>query len=836
MWIAMRRLPSVLLAWLLAVATGAHAQLHRATDPVATPASSLVLKDDALAVDVNPAALVRLPAWSFALLHSEVDERVSWLGRGDAAYVALPVIGPLAFGATLQSIRPGDLAARPPGDPEASRAMAALSLAFAASDTLGFGLTTRTFYSGNGRFDGLTALDAGVLLRPSPWLAVSLVGRDLFVSRSGFGTGGLDLATSALLSAGLRPFGNGLTIDVGLAMAADDAEQIGARGGVVLALPYVGTASGLIEVDQFGDSNAVVRVMAELAVSLGGFTAVGGGAGGDRFDDDLGWYAMLRAEGQDRAGIPVGSRVLELQLKGLSARDMTGIALALERVRNDRRIGGVLLKPRGSDMGLAYAQELRLQIKALRERGKTVVCHLDSASGSEYYACAAANQILIDPAGDIRLMGSATTVLLFGETLRKIGVRADFIRIGPYKSAPEQYTQQQLSDAAREHTRAILDDAHRRVLADLATDLGKPQHEIAEIMDRGPQLARAAQRARMIKGMADEYDLDTELRAAFGREQLTRELPPDETRDWGKRPAIGVVMVDEEIVDGESVDVPFIDIHMTGGDTVVRTLESMAADPRVRAIVLRVDSPGGAALASEKIWRAVRRARERKPVIASMGAVAASGGYYVACAADEIWADPSTVTGSIGIFYGKVDVTELASTIGVGIEHFRRGKRAGAESLFRPFTDDERAALADVLRNYYNLFLTRVAEGRGMSVEAVDSLARGRVYSGDAAQRIGLVDRLGGLASALIRARELAGLGVDAEIDVRPDRFNTLLDYVLGGSLSVSSDDAQDAATAASGAKLSLPPQARSLVRMVMMMEQLGTGQPLALMPFQLDL
>jgi protease-4 len=374
------------------------------------------------------------------------------------------------------------------------------------------------------------------------------------------------------------------------------------------------------------------------------------------------------------------------------------------------------------------------------------------------------------------------------------------------------------------------------VLADLATDLGKPQHEIAEIMDRGPQLARAAQRARMIKGMADEYDLDTELRAAFGREQLTRELPPDETRDWGKRPAIGVVMVDEEIVDGESVDVPFIDIHMTGGDTVVRTLESMAADPRVRAIVLRVDSPGGAALASEKIWRAVRRARERKPVIASMGAVAASGGYYVACAADEIWADPSTVTGSIGIFYGKVDVTELASTIGVGIEHFRRGKRAGAESLFRPFTDDERAALADVLRNYYNLFLTRVAEGRGMSVEAVDSLARGRVYSGDAAQRIGLVDRLGGLASALIRARELAGLGVDAEIDVRPDRFNTLLDYVLGGSLSVSSDDAQDAATAASGAKLSLPPQARSLVRMVMMMEQLGTGQPLALMPFQLDL
>jgi protease-4 len=515
---------------------------------------------------------------------------------------------------------------------------------------------------------------------------------------------------------------------------------------------------------------------------------------------------------------------------------MTYVALALERVRTDPRLGGVLLKPRGSDMGLAYAQELRLQIMALRARGKTVVCHLDSASGSEYYACAAADRILIDPAGDIRLMGSASTVLLFGETLRKIGVRADFVRIGPYKSAPEQYTQQQLSDAAREQTRAVLDDAHHRVLADLAKDLTRSQGDIAQIMDAGPHLARPALRAKLVAGAADEYELDQHLQDVFGGQPLTRDLPSDERRGWGKRPAIGVVMVDDEIVDGESVEVPFLDIHMTGGETIVRTLEAMAADPNIRAIVLRVDSPGGAALASEKIWRAARRARERKPVIASMGSVAASGGYYVASAADEIWADPSTITGSIGIFYGKVDVTGLADMIGVGIEHFRRGRRAGADSLFRPFTDDERAALADVLREYYRLFLARVAEGRGMSVEAVDALARGRVYSGDAAQRVGLVDRLGGLASALIRARELAGLGPTAEVEVKPDRLRSLLDFVLrGGSVSAASGD-KAAVQGESRGKLSLPPQARALVRMVMVMEQLGSGQPLALMPFEVEL
>ena len=217
------------------------------------------------------------------------------------------------------------------------------------------------------------------------------------------------------------------------------------------------------------------------------------------------------------------------------------------------------------------------------------------------------------------------------------------------------------------------------------------------------------------------------------------------------------MLLDEEIVDGDNVDIPLVEIHMTGGNTVVQTIEGMAADPNIRAIVLRIDSPGGAALASEKIWRAVRRARKHKPVIASMGAIAASGGYYVAAAASEIWADPSTVTGSIGIFYGKVDVAQLAEKLGVHIENFRRGKRAGGESLFRPFTDDERAALADLLRDYYRLFLARVAEGRGMSVEAVDALARGRVYSGDAALRVGLVDRLGGLGSALIRRARARG-------------------------------------------------------------------------------
>jgi protease-4 len=530
--------------------------------------------------------------------------------------------------------------------------------------------------------------------------------------------------------------------------------------------------------------------------------------------------------------------VLDLEIADMSPRGLIATAVALEAARVSPRIFGVVLRPRSSSMGLAYAQEVRLQIKALQSAGKPVVCHLESASGAEYYACAGADRLLLDPSGDIRLMGTSTAVLLFGETLRKIGVRADFVRIGDYKSAPEQFTQDKMSEAAREQANALLDDAHRRMLVDLAGDLKVSSERVAELMDKGPHLAPLALQRKMIDAALDEHDLDQDDGPLLGRPRTDR-VPRDEAGEWGKRPAIGVIVIDDAIVDGENVDIPIIDIHMTGGRTIVDELDQMAADPSIRAIVLRVDSPGGAVVASDQIWRAVRRARARKPVIASLGAVAASGGYYVASAADEIWADPSTITGSIGIFYGKVDVEQLAGTVGVGIEHLRRGAHAGADSLYRPFSDEERAALAEVMRSYYRVFLERVAEGRGMSVAQVDGLARGRVYSGDAARDVGLVDRLGGLASALSRARERAGLGTDAAVIARPSRPSSLLDYALGGARAetlLGGLESEIAPTASGRATLPLPTELRSLVRSLLTMSQLGSGSPLALMPFAVDI
>lgn len=795
-----------------------------------TPASSLVQQDDAFTIDINPAGVALLPAWSMGYVHAQVDQRDSWLGRGDAFYIAAPLWFGLGAGLTLQSLRPGDLA-KHPGGGTADRAIYGLDLSFAPDPRFSVGMTFRGFASGNENMDGLTAFDLGLMWRPATWLGLSLVGRDLFISRNGFGTAQLGLGSSFLGEASVRPFGtNDLTLTGGLLV--DDQATLAGRAGVGIRVPYFGMASALAELERIGETDPALRIMVELSMSVGMATALGGGTGGDGFEGDLGWYAGLRVDGAARPGLPLGGVVLDLQLAGLDARRMTNVALILEGARSDPRVKGVLLRPRDAGLGPAYAQELRLLIRSLRNAGKPVVCHLTSASGPEYYACAGANQVLIDPAGSIRLMGTSMGVMLFGDTLKKVKVRADFVRIGEYKSAPEQFTQGEMSEPARAQTRALLDDVHQRMVNDLAQDLAVTPTQVASIMDSGPHLSAAAVKQKLVAQSIDEIEIGRDTETPLGKRRRVGELPEPLHRRWGTGPRIGVVMIDGNIVDGENVDIPFIDLHMTGGTTAVQAIEGMAADPTIRAIVVRVDSPGGAVVASDQIWRALRRARERKPVVASMGAVAASGGYYAACAADEIWADPGTITGSIGIFYGKVDVQELGKWLGINVEIFKRGKRAGAESIWRPFTDDERAALADSIRVYYRQFLERVAEGRRMKVDAVDALARGRVYSGDAAKAVGLIDHLGGFASALNRARTLAGIGAQTEVIVRPSRPSGLLDYVLGTEVSAQDDAELDTQPAGSA----LPSTLRAAARVMMALEQMGAAEPLALMPYELEL
>lgn len=811
----------LLVVILAAETTTVRAQWRRPTEPVSLPAYSIVGVDSPEAVNLNPAALAALPAWGLSYVHADAGQAESLAGRGDAFYAAAPLLFGLSGGIAVDAVRPTA------GSGQPARIMTSVALSYAPDETLSFGAASRFFASRDRQVSGIVTLDLAARWLPLDTVGVSLLARDI-VSPPLEGTG-TSVPRSFVLGTALRPTGDrAFTLD--LAGALNERGDVGARMSVDVRVPFVGRALVAAELSDLGRS-ARGQVLGGLSVDWTMFSAGGGVLVGDGFEGGPGWYVSARVEGAERRGIPRGKYVIDLPVKGTGSRGSIALVRWLDRALHDDRIAGVVLRPRGSGLGLAYAQEVRLLLAALREADKRVVCHLTDGTGSEFYACAAADQRLLDPAGGIRLSGLASELFWVGELLQKLGIRADFVRIGAQKSAIEQYHNQAASPTARAQRERILDASYRRLVTDIAGNLEATPAQVAALIDEGPFLPGRARERGLVDGLADEFDMDEALESGLqGSYARQTERSHDVDERWGAQPGIGVVVVDGDIVDGDNVNIPVLGIRSSGGRTVARALDRMADDPRVRAIVLRVDSPGGSVLASDQIYRAIRRARRRKKVIASLGRVAASGGYYIAAAADEIWANPSTLTGSIGVWFGKVDFVPLGEMVGVTLETMGRGRRAGVSSLYRPFTADERALLARLLRRWYLRFLTRVAQGRSMTPRFVDTLGRGRVFTGDEALEHGLVDHLGGFGSALTAARRAAGLGADAPIQVLPDRPSSALDYVLdaiGVSVMAEGPDLE----VQSSLLRRVAPELQAVLRAVFSLRQAGATTPMARLP-----
>lgn len=766
---------------------------------------SVVSPDNALATQINPSALGALDSWSLAASHVDHASGTAYTDRQTAFSLASKLSEGFAFGTGVDLFR-----SRTPG--LASYNGFALGAALSPGKTWSLGSTWRIRSPRDGAANAHSA-DVALSFRPSPTLGFSVIGRDLAIDQPYLGS--LRLRRSALFAAALRPLGDD-RLNLELAGLVDQSDHMGVRAAASVMVPWIGRLAAAGEVQDL-DGEEAWTISAGLDVRLGGLS-VAPAIHTNEKGDEVGWSILADIHGTPRIGVPTQRYVAKVRVGGLGTRGLPLTILALDRALHDPRVAGVVLEPRDTSAGLAVAQEMRLMIAALQKANKPVYCHLESPSGSEYYLCAGADRISLDPAGAIRLMGVSSDALYFGDLLRNLGVRADFVRIGRYKSAPEQFTNSAPSEPALEERTALLDDAYYRLVHDLSGDLERDEQAVKQLIDKGPFTASEAVGDKLVAMTLDTHDLEEEVKDLFGNKlPVVDQMETAEHPRFGPTGQIGVVVIDGTIVDGENVDVPFFDIHMSGGRTIVKNIDELADNPRIRAIVLRIDSPGGAVTASDQIWRAVKRAREKKPVIASMGDVAASGGYYVAAPATEIWASPSTITGSIGIFYGKVDVAPLAERYGVGIKSDQRGAHAGADSMYRPFSGEERAALVGKLRIWYRQFLDRVSEGRNMPVEKVDALARGRVYSGDAALSVGLVDSLGGFGSAIARARELGKLGPNAEVVIVPRRPSNLLDYVTGGGVSASFAD------------LPLSAALKPMLSRLMLLSMLSGSEPVAL-------
>jgi protease-4 len=352
------------------------------------------------------------------------------------------------------------------------------------------------------------------------------------------------------------------------------------------------------------------------------------------------------------------------------------------------------------------------------------------------------------------------------------------------------------------------------------------EERIREETRKGPFVASEAIQAGFVDATAfdDEVERATQELAGRSLPYAKYQEPTIAPEMFAGRRKLAILYLEGDIVDGRSQHVPLLDMKLVGSYSMADTIRQLKDDSSVRAVVLRIESPGGSSLASDVMWRELRLLAKEKPLIVSMGTVAASGGYYVASASRNIFAEPLTITGSIGVFYGKADVSGLLGKIGVTVDTYKTAPRADAESLFRPFTPEEERELEHKVDQFYQTFLDRVSEARGQTKEQIDAVGRGRVWTGQQALAVHLVDHLGGLREALAAAREAGGLPDDAPIVESPRESESLLDKAIQLAGGGGGDDRARALVE------SLPPAVRDVARSVAPLVVYRGDEPLARM------
>jgi protease-4 len=502
---------------------------------------------------------------------------------------------------------------------------------------------------------------------------------------------------------------------------------------------------------------------------------------------------------------------------------------ALHRAADDPRVAGLIARVQMQASPAAAVQELREAIAAF-SAVKPSLAWAETYPGTlSYYLASAFGEVWMQPAGSVGLVGFASNATFLRDALAKAGIEAQFVARGEYKSAANLFTEGGFTDSHREAVTRMLESLQAQVWQAIAESRDVDPAALDALADRAPLLRDEAVASGLVDrigfrdeahariaemvGVVDVSDIDLEETpprlnlTRYAGASRPRLAPPVPSLPGRKpKPTLAVVTVEGPIVNGRGgPQFPPFGNSSAGGDTIAAALREAAADDAVSAIVLRIESPGGSVTASETIWREVVRARDRgKPVVASMGSVAASGGYYVAMAADAIVANAATITGSIGVITGKLVVRDLKERLGVASDTVRTNVNADAWSIDAPFTPQQHAdreAEADLI---YDDFIQRVAQGRNLTTDAVDSVARGRIWTGADALERGLVDELGGLRTAVRRAKVLAGLDEDTEVRVVSFPGSSLLDMVRPrGSSQPAAASMPDALAALLGRSIS---------------------------------
>lgn len=526
-------------------------------------------------------------------------------------------------------------------------------------------------------------------------------------------------------------------------------------------------------------------------------------------------------------------------------QSFTGLLTQLRKAKVDARIGAVLLDINFPSIGWGKADELRDAIADLKASGKPVYAYMQMGTNRDYYIATAADKIYLPPPGDLYINGFAAEAMFYKGSLDKLGIDTDVIQIGPkYKNAPDQYTRKEMGEGQREVINAILDEFYGRFTNAIASSRNKSAEDVGGIIDNAPYNAPQAKELGLIDDAIylDQVHELIKQQLGYGENEPLRTIGGGKYRDIpsdslglnnGER--IAVIFASGGINTGRSSDSPFGG-QMVGSDTVVQAVNDAAADTGIKAIVLRVDSPGGSALASDLMYRAIDNAKAKgKPVVVSMSDVAASGGYYISANADKIVAEPATITGSIGVFMGKPVVKGLYDWLGITNEYILRGKNAGIFRLTEKWTPEERAKMEEQTNHiYFTNFVPKVAKGRNMTDEQVNTLGQGRVWTGTQAKANGLIDEFGGLEKAISLAKELANLPADK--DVRRVVFpapRPFFETIFGSDEDATVSENYKVQKALAD---SLPAEARRAFRFAQMIDRMHNGEAMMMLPFELQI
>ncbi|WP_157605459.1 signal peptide peptidase SppA [Schlesneria paludicola] len=566
---------------------------------------------------------------------------------------------------------------------------------------------------------------------------------------------------------------------------------------------------------------------------------------------------------------PVELTVAHIEIKGQysegngagglfsEAVETLGDALArLKKAAADDRLDAVVLHISSPHIGWAKLNELRGGIAKIRQKGRKVFAWMESADTKDYLLASACDQIILPESGMLMLPGLRAEISFYKNLFDMLAIQPEMLRVGEFKSAAEPYSRSEMSPAFREEMEAILDDYYRQIVEMVAESRKLTQDQVKTIIDTGLFSAEEAKKQGLIDHVAYEDHLSTLIKAGrpnteikqlkgYGKKKIDTDfsgftgmakmmnllMGVEPSSFKSKNPKIAVVSAVGPIVSGVSQSGFFGDESM-GSTTMIKAIRQARDDDSVKAVILRVDSPGGSALASDLMWHELETLDGKKPLIVSMGDVAASGGYYIAMGADRIFAEPGTLTGSIGVVGGKVALEKFFAKIGITTSVVQRGKNAGVLSTTKPWTDAERDAMQKMMNDIYAQFTQKAAAGRKMDYDKLEKLARGRVYTGTQALNLGLVDELGTLDDAIAYAKKAAKLDPDSKLERLNLPKPTSPFEALFGPIDPSVKLAHGmAATWLEGLPNDLAEQLRNLASY----EILAREKVLTIMPFQLQ-